>query len=210
MHKSIAENYNVRTTHTTYHGTTLTLSVLVTNTGFKGAACERVLYGRVVYSAPNVWVALGYASPFEYSRQVFFVVEFLQVPYAPGHKDQVDFGFNLEGQEILTLTRPDQSILCVSQENQLLATHRITVRYMSERPFTQKMKDYIQVLHSSIGTIIKDWGKTPASTVSADSNTVTVDSNAGGSRTSRVPAKEVDTTHDTYQIGDPMLVPDSV
>ena len=157
MHKAIAESYNVQTTRTTYHGTTPAASALITATGFKGAACERALYGRGVYSAPDIWVALGHAPPFEYSRQIVFVVEFLEGPSAPGTKDQVDFGFNGYGKEILTLTNPEQTILCASKENQLLATYRIKVRYMSERPFTQKNKDCIKVVHSDICKIIKEF-----------------------------------------------------
>ena len=35
---SFAESYNVETTRTTYHGTILATSALITATGFKGAA----------------------------------------------------------------------------------------------------------------------------------------------------------------------------
>jgi hypothetical protein len=178
MHKALAQTYNVHTTRRTYHGTTFTASTAITNTGFKSAACERALYGKGVYSSTDPWVALGFATPFQHTRQVFFVVEYLQGPSAPGYQDQVDFGLDSQGQEILTLTNPDESILCASRENQLLATHRITVRYMSERPFTQKIKDCLQVVHSHIATIIKTRGQSSA----------------------------VDATHDTYQVGDRVIV----
>jgi hypothetical protein len=201
MHKALAQTYNVHTTRRTYHGTTFTSSTAITNTGFKSAACERALYGKGVYSSTDPWVALGFATPFQHTRQVFFVVEYLQGPSAPGYQDQVDFGLDSQGQEVLTLTNPDESILCASRENQLLATHRITVRYMSERPFTQKIKDCLQVVHSHIGTIITTWGQSPAAPAAGAKPAA--GSNTGGSQG---PKKEVDATHDTYQVGDRVIV----
>jgi hypothetical protein len=59
-------------------------------------------------------------------------VDFLEGPSAPGSEDQIDFGLDGFGKEILTLTNPEQTILCALRENQLLATYRMTLRYMSE------------------------------------------------------------------------------
>lgn len=196
MHRAVADSFNVRTSCTTYHGTTLAASALITNTGFKGAACERALHGKGVYSSPDVWTALSFATPFERTRQVFFVVEYIQGPSAPGVQDQVDFGVDAQGQEILTLTSPDLSILCASRENQLLATHRITVRYMEERPYTQRHKDCCKVMHSHIVSIIKVQNKIAASAAAQVL--------AAASKASTV--REVDATHDTYNVGDRVLV----
>jgi hypothetical protein len=162
MHQAVAASYKLRGTRTTYHGTSRDAAPLITNTGFKGAACARSMYGKGVYSSPNVWVALGYAPPFEETHQVFFIVDYLQGPIAPGHQGQVDFGVDGWGQEVLTLTSPDETILCASRENQLLATYRITVRYLTDRPFTQRIKDCVEVVNSGIAALIKSWVKPPA------------------------------------------------
>jgi hypothetical protein len=49
---------------------------------------------------------------------------------------QADFGFSETGAEILCLTEPPTShephIFCASHENQLYATHRITLRYIGQ------------------------------------------------------------------------------
>ncbi len=89
MHRAFAENYNVETTRTTYHGTSIATSTLITATGFKGAACQRGLFGRGVYSAPDVWQALSYATPSSDARQIVFAVDFLQGPSATGSPNQV-------------------------------------------------------------------------------------------------------------------------
>ena len=196
MHRAVADSFNVRTSCTTYHGTTLAASALITNTGFKGAACERALHGKGVYSSPDVWTALSFATPFQRTRQVFFVVEYIQGPSAPGVQDQVDFGVDAQGQEILTLTSPDQTIFCASRENQLLATHRITVRYMEERPYTQRYKDCCKVLHSHIISIIKVQNQIAVSAAKQAA--------VAASKASTV--REVDATHDTYNVGDRVLV----
>lgn len=201
MHRAVAESYNLRGKRTTYHGTSHDAAPLITNTGFKGAACERAMYGRGVYSSPNVWVALGYAPPFDGARQVVFVVDYLQGPHAPGSHGQVDFGMDGFGREILTLTSPDESILCASRENQLLATHRITVRYLTDRPFTQRIKDCVQVVAQGISTLIKAWGKPPAAPATA----APAPASHGGMRWGKT-AAEVDAPHSKFQIGDAVVV----
>jgi hypothetical protein len=202
LHKAVAQTYNLATSIRTYHGTTKVAADSISNTGFKGAACERALYGKGVYSSPDPWVALGFATPYEQTRQVFFAVEYLHGPSATGQQDQVDFGLDAQGHEVLTLTSPDGTILCASRENQLLATHRITVRYMSERPFTQRIKDCLHVVHSHIATIIKTAGHPPAAPAAG-----ATPANAGGSQ---APKKEVDATHDTYKVGDRVVVTGAV
>ncbi len=129
-------------------------------------------------------------------------VEYLQGPSTPDEQDQVDFGLDAQGYEILTLTSPDKTIFCASRENQLFVTHRITVRYMLESPFTQRIKDCIHVVHSHITTIIKNTGHPPAAPTAGAAPV-----NTGGSQT---PKKEVDTPHDSYQVGDRVIVTDAL
>jgi hypothetical protein len=72
---------------------------------------------------------------------VLFVVQLFQVPTAQDSQDQLDFGVDSHDSEVLTLTNPDETILCVSKENQLLATHRITLRYMVEGSFVHPNRE---------------------------------------------------------------------
>jgi hypothetical protein len=218
LYKAVAQTYNLHTSIRAYHGTTKVASDSIINTGFKGAACERALYGKGVYTSPDPWVALGFATPYEHTRQVFFAVEYLHGPSATGHQDQVDFGLDAQGHEVLTLTSPDGTIFCASRENQLLVTHRITVRYMSERPFTQRVKNCLHVVHSHIGTVIKNAAHPPAApdAGAAPVAGVTPASATPASATSvnavvtKAPKKEVDTTHDLYKVGDRVIVTGAV
>ena len=114
MHRAVADSFNVHNSHTTYHGTTFAVSVLITNTDFKDTVCEGALHDKGVYSSPDLWTVLSFATPFQRTYQVFFVVEYIQVPSVSGVQDQVDFGVDTQGQEILTLTSPDLTILCSS------------------------------------------------------------------------------------------------
>jgi hypothetical protein len=92
---------------------------------------------------------------------VLFVVELLQVPTAQDSQDQLDFGVDSHDSEVLTLTNHDETILCASKENQLLATHRITLRYMVEGSFVHRNRECVRVVHGDIAAIIKqaklDW-----------------------------------------------------
>jgi hypothetical protein len=207
MHRAVAASYNLSGGTTTYHGTSKDIAPLITNTGFKGSACERSMYGKGVYSSPNVWVALGYAQPFEQTRQIFFVVDYHKGPHAPGHQGQVNFGVDGYGQEVLTLTSPDGSILCASRENQLLATYRITVRYLTDRPFTQRIKDVVHSVHCGIGTLIKSWGK-PTPPVAPAASTTQGGAPAPAPVYSRwgKSSAEVDATHIKYKVGDAVVV----
>jgi hypothetical protein len=206
MHRAVAESYNIRVRKTTYHGTSQATAPLITSTGFKGAACERSMFGKGVYSSPNVWVALGYAEPFDGARQVFFVVDYIQGPHAPGSKEQVDFGVDGFGKEILTLTSPDESILCASRENQLLATYRITVRYLTDRPFTQRIKDCVQVVAQGISALIKAWGKPPAAPAPAAPTSAVPAAASNAKMRWGKTAEEVDTPHSKFRIGQAVVV----
>jgi hypothetical protein len=208
MHRAFAETYGVQTSRTTFHGTSPATATLITATGFKGAACQRALYGKGVYSSPDIWEALGYATPTSDAHQIVFVVDYLQGPHARGVKDQIDFGLDCNGNEILTLTNPEESILCASKENQLLATYRMTVRYLSDRPFTISHRDLVRVVHTGIGRIIRDYntaGMTakpaaaPATTLATTppAAPATAPVAVGQGRKS-----EIDAHHHTFQIGD--------
>jgi hypothetical protein len=100
MQQAFAENYNVHARRTVYHGTTEAGSSLIATVGFRGAACRRAMFGKGIYTSPNVWEALAYAKPFSSTKQVFFAVELLQGPTAIGSQDQLDFGVDGDGHEV--------------------------------------------------------------------------------------------------------------
>ncbi len=155
MQQAFAENYNVHERRTVYHGTSEAGSSLIAAVGFRGAACRRAMFGKGIYTSPNIWEALAYAKPFSNAKQVFFTVELIQGPTALGSQDQLDFGLDDDGHEVLTLTNPGATILCHAKENQLLATYRITVRFMVEHNFIQKNLDCVRLVHPDIADIIK-------------------------------------------------------
>jgi hypothetical protein len=208
MHRALAETYGIDTSRTTFHGTAPATAALITSTGFKGAACQRALYGKGVYSSPDIWEALGYATPTSEAHQIVFVVDYLQGPHAKGVKDQIDFGVDCNGNEILTLTNPEESILCASKENQLLATYRMTVRYLSDRPFTHSHRDLVRVVHTGIGRIIRDKNNVvqtappPATTLAPASPAAPVLAPVVG----YTRKSEIDAHHHTFQIGDRVRV----
>jgi hypothetical protein len=86
---------------------------------------------------------------------VFFAVELLQGPTALGSQDQLDFGVDSDGREVLTLTNPTATILCHAKENQLLATHRITLRFMVEHNFVQRNLECVKFVHADIADMIR-------------------------------------------------------
>ena len=155
MQQAFAENYAIDVPRKVFHGTSEDGARLITAVGFKGAACRRALFGKGIYTSPVVWEALAYAKPDANMKQVLVVVELLQGPTAFGSQDQVDFGVDNHGSEILTLTNHDETILCASKENQMLATHHITLRYMTENSFALRHRECVRIVHADVATKIK-------------------------------------------------------
>ncbi len=69
---------------------------------------------------------------------------------------------------------------------------------MLTRPLTRRIKDCIHVVHSHITSIIKNKGHPPAAPTAGAAT-----ANTGGSQ---APKKEVDAPHDSYQVGDRVIV----
>jgi hypothetical protein len=155
MQQSFAETYGIKCSRTVYHGTSQAGAKSIQTVGFKASAGRRSKFGKGIYSSPVVWEAVGYSKPYHDARQVFFVVEMLQGPTALGSEEQLDFGVDDNGEEILTLKNPEETILCASKENQMLATYRITVRYMFENPFLLRHRECVRVVHPDIALLIK-------------------------------------------------------
>ncbi len=155
MQRAFAENYAIHAPRKVFHGTSEAGAGLISAVGFKGAASRRAMFGRGVYTSPDVWNALAYAKPHTTSRQEVVAAVLLQGPTALGRPDQIDFGVDADGSEILTLTNADGSILCAAKENQLLATHRFTLRYMVERGFMRRHRETVRIVHADIAVLIQ-------------------------------------------------------
>jgi hypothetical protein len=218
MQQAFAENYNVHERRTVYHGTSEAGSSLIATVGFRGAACRRALFGKGIYTSTNVWEALAYAKPFSNTKQVFFAVELLQGPTAFGSQDQLDFGVDNEGREVLTLTNPAATILCHSKENQLLATYRITVRFMVERNFLKRNHDCVKYVHGDIADMLKQtkdaWlaAQAPAPALPPSFFSASIPPNIAAAVTSLVHTRKiyVDCPHLDFSIGDNVVVTDTL
>lgn len=215
MQQAFSENYNVHERSTVYHGTSEAGSSLIATVGFRGAACRRAMFGKGIYTSPNVWEALAYAKPFSNVKQVVFAVELLQGPSALGSQDQLDFGVDSDGREILTLTNPTATILCHAKENQLLATHRITMRYMVESNFIQRNHECVRFVHGDIADLLKkardEWvtAQAPAGPALPPSFfSPTVVASVPPRMHTKTPY--VDTPHRSFNIGDKIVVTDTL
>jgi hypothetical protein len=87
MHDQFKTSFNIKQTTLSYHGTEH--ADLICEVGFRGAASRRAKYGKGIYSSPNVWQALSYATPTKEGYLTFLVVELHLGPMALGRQDQV-------------------------------------------------------------------------------------------------------------------------
>jgi hypothetical protein len=72
-----------------------------------------------------------------------------------GSPNQLDFGVDSDCREVLTLTNPAATIMCHTKENQLLATHRITVRYTDEHNFVHRHREFVKLVHGDVADLIR-------------------------------------------------------
>ena len=161
MHRYFKQTYDLPGARIVYHGTTRASAASIATTGFRGAVSQRAKFGRGIYCSSVLWEALAYAEPEQPAlTQTFLVVDMLQGPTAVGMQDQVDFGVDSEGREILTTTNPEATIFCSKYENQLLATYRISVRYLKDRVHTPTHYNSVRMYHPTIWKIIKEQAPT--------------------------------------------------
>jgi hypothetical protein len=157
MYMFFKQTYDIPGARIVYHGTTRSSAASIATTGFRGAVSQRAKYGKGIYCSSNVWEALPYAEPEQPTlTQTFLVVDMLQGPTKLGWQDQVDFGVDSQKREILTTTNPESTIFCAKYENQLLATYRITVRFLADRQHTTTHYDTVRMYHPTIWKIIKE------------------------------------------------------
>jgi len=157
MHKSFARIYDIpATVRTVYHGTSEENARIIAQLGFRNAASQRARFGKGIYAAASVWEALAYAEPDAEYVQTFLVADLIQGPTRVGHENMADFGKDLEGQQILTTTNPEETIFCAAYEDQLYAHYRVTVRFMVERPLCPLVHNRVGVYHPVIWKRIKE------------------------------------------------------
>ena len=162
MHKHFEHIYELQGgARVVFHGTTRASAASIASTGFRGAVSQRAKFGRGIYCSSLLWEALAYAEPeLPTLTQTFLLVDLLQGPTTLGRQDAVDFGTDAEGKEVLTTTNTEHTIFCAKYENQLLATYRITVRFLADRQHTPAHYNTVRMYHPTIWKIIKE--QTPA------------------------------------------------
>jgi hypothetical protein len=158
IHSDFKRRYSIKNERTVFHGTTHDVALSISKSGFLGAASKRSKFGKGIYVSSNAWEALAYAEPDKSLQQTLLVVNLLQGPTALGHQDQVDFGFDQDGKQILTLTNPENTIFCASRDSQLSAHYRITVRYLSCRSHTAAQQSVVKIYHPTVWRTIKGLG----------------------------------------------------
>ena len=157
MHRYFKQTYDIPAARIVYHGTTRASAASIATTGFRGAVSQRAKFGRGIYCSSVLWEALAYAEPERPAlTQTFLVVDMLQGPTTFGQQDQVDFGVDSQNREILTATNPEGTIFCSKYENQLLATYRITVRFLAHRQHNPTHYNSVRMYHPTIWKIIKE------------------------------------------------------
>jgi hypothetical protein len=87
MHEQFKKSFKIKQTVLSYHGTAH--ADLISEVGFRGAASQRAKFGKGIYSSPNVYHALSYATPTKEGYLEFLVVELHLGPMALGRPDQV-------------------------------------------------------------------------------------------------------------------------
>ena len=156
MHDAFAKYYQVSDKITVYHGTSSSYATLIAKTGFRGAPSRRTKYGSGIYTSGSVFEALAYAHPSdENDEQTLLVVDLLKGPCAVGEKDKVDFGYNHNNQQILTLTNPESTIFCASHGDQLLATYLVRVRFLHDNQHTSLHVKAVKIYHPKVFAKLK-------------------------------------------------------
>lgn len=124
--------YNIDNTVTVYHGTSLHVAKMIMKVGFKGASSRRSLWGSGCYAGKRFLESAGYARPHSFDdTQIILVCKLLVGAQAVGRMNQEDFGEDVSGNPIMTLTNHNKTILCASQEAQLIVESYIKIRWCS-------------------------------------------------------------------------------
>lgn len=150
MHRAFEKAYRIQNTQMTYHGSNKAASISVE--GFRGAVCERALWGKGIYSSSNVWEAVAYADGDVVS--VLLVSTHVGL-HQVGKRNQEDFGRHPSGRPYNTLTNINGNIFCCKNEAQLLPTVEITLRYMHENKHTDEHVRYVGIYNHALAQRIQ-------------------------------------------------------
>ena len=157
MHQMFAKSYNIQDkARQNYHGTkNPKYADEIAQHGFRGALCERRIWGKGIYSSSNPWEALSYC---DVDENIFklLILDVHVGPHTVGWQDRVDFGKDANGNAILTLTNPIGTIFCSMKEPQLLVKGIITVRYMYENKHTMEIQNYVKFYNEGLKKRIID------------------------------------------------------
>lgn len=157
MFNAFEKCYDIQNKCTTYHGTSSASAQSICETGFRGAAGERAMFGRGIYCSKHFWGGCAYGPPEGKDKtQTVLVCDLLQGPIDFGQKNQVKFGHDKDGKEILTLTDSTQTILCASRDSQLCPKYLIELRYCSECQHTSDHLRYVPIYHQDIWKLIRE------------------------------------------------------
>lgn len=129
---AMCKAYAVDNKMTVYHGTSLEIADIIKRVGFKGSASKRSVWGSGCYVGKRFLEAAGYAMPEKDKKtQIILVCKLLVGPHKVGSMNQQDFGEDSSGKPIMTLTNYNQTILCASQEAQIIVNWYIKIRWCS-------------------------------------------------------------------------------
>lgn len=116
------------------HGTSRKNAESIAETGFDTTKSIRELWGKGTYCTEDWKRALDFA-PVEGKEQTQTVIgiSVKKGPIGLGTESQTDFGTDVEGRPIGTLTNPDQSVFCVQDASRIMVKFIFTLGYGFEK-----------------------------------------------------------------------------
>ena len=154
MFRAFGEIYDIKSTEHVFHGTSKESAECIKKSGFRGAAAERSVFGKGVYSTTKLSIAAQYAKPNLEGMQAIIMAQILLGPITQGRKDMMDFGtYAQTDKEILTTTNDMGNIFCSKFEDALYADAVVTIRHRGE-PRTPMHETTFPRLHPDIWKMI--------------------------------------------------------
>jgi hypothetical protein len=138
MYNAFKEAYNIEDERTHYHGSLQ--AGVICREGFRGAACERSVWGHGICTSSNFWEAAAYC---EGDVITVLIVKTLVGQHKVGSKNLMDFGVNEHGKAYNTVTNDKQTIFVCQKEAQLCPTVQITMQYLHENKHTDAHNDFV-------------------------------------------------------------------
>jgi len=105
---------------TVFHGTPASRLYPITQTGLRGAAVSRKMYGTGVNTTKDFRNAVAYSTPDLYKNQYVLLCDMVcGRTFAEGRQDLVYFGKDDRGHDKITSSSPDGDVLVASHDSQL-------------------------------------------------------------------------------------------